>query len=140
KAGTYTCEVKNSISNETASITVGKECTVAVSKPTISKEGGSCSFLCTVERGTEANLSWYRDGQTKSISRTLFRNTPMGLALTAHKGGKYTCEVKNSISRENNSITVGKECTGNRAGAAPATGHFSVLSCFFVLILVQFFL
>ncbi|KAG7458501.1 hypothetical protein MATL_G00220850 [Megalops atlanticus] len=54
--------------------------------------------------------------------------------LKLEDSGEYT------MQNNGEEFTYHLKIHGNRTGAAPAGGHFSALSCFFVLILVQFFL
>ncbi|KAI1887860.1 hypothetical protein AGOR_G00194850 [Albula goreensis] len=114
--GTYTCEAKNPISTEKTSITVGNHWTVHVSAPHISviRNEYPCSLLCTVERGTQVTLAWYRKGEEESFVSSLVSNTPhVYLPQTVYESGTYTCEAVNSVSRERSSVTVGKKCAVN---------------------------
>ncbi|KAG5830053.1 hypothetical protein ANANG_G00318770 [Anguilla anguilla] len=77
--------------------------------------------MCTVERGTEVTLSWYREGEKESYGSYPVRNAPhLDLPQTVDKGGIYTCEANNSVSRETSDpLTVGAHCT---APGPPAIG------------------
>ncbi|XP_064176185.1 T-lymphocyte surface antigen Ly-9-like [Anguilla rostrata] len=87
---------------------------INVSKPhvSITQNEYPCTIECTAERGTEATLSWYREGETKPYSRSSVRSAPhLDLPQTVERSGTYTCEAKNSVSNEKASITVGNHCT-----------------------------
>ncbi|KAI1887870.1 hypothetical protein AGOR_G00194950 [Albula goreensis] len=85
---------------------------VPVSEPSVSYNKTSCNLYCTVDRGTEVTLSWYREGQRVIKSR--IRSAPyLDLDVPVHKGGTYTCLAKNSVSNETASVTVGNECSGS---------------------------
>ncbi|XP_035274281.1 T-lymphocyte surface antigen Ly-9-like isoform X4 [Anguilla anguilla] len=96
---------------------------VPVSKPHVSvtRDEYPCKLMCTVERGTEVTLSWYREGEKESYGSYPVRNAPhLDLPQTVDKGGIYTCEANNSVSRETSDpLTVGAHCT---APGPPAIG------------------
>ncbi|XP_064176440.1 Fc receptor-like protein 5 [Anguilla rostrata] len=88
---------------------------IPVSKPHVSvtRDEYPCKLMCTVERGTEVTLSWYREGEEESYGSYPVRNAPhLDLPQTVDKGGIYTCEANNSVSRETSDpLTVGAHCT-----------------------------
>ncbi|XP_035274277.1 titin-like isoform X1 [Anguilla anguilla] len=89
---------------------------VPVSKPHVSLTHNEypCTIECTAERGTGVTLSWYREGEKKSLV-----SSRVASALHLHlpvpvESGTYTCEAKNSVSRETSDpLTVGAHCTAN---------------------------
>ncbi|KAG9333272.1 hypothetical protein JZ751_012926 [Albula glossodonta] len=89
------------------------ERSVPVSKPNVSHNKGNCTLYCTVDRGTEVTLSWYREGEEESFISSDSLNAPyVKLPEAVERGGTYTCEAVNSVSRERSSVTVGEECAG----------------------------
>ncbi|KAJ8245195.1 hypothetical protein GJAV_G00274080 [Gymnothorax javanicus] len=85
---------------------------IPVSKPNVSitSDEYPCQLLCTVDRGTEVTLSWYREGEKKDYSRSRSLDAA-SLSLSVVGGGTYSCVAKNSVSNLNTSITVGEHCT-----------------------------
>ncbi|KAG9334205.1 hypothetical protein JZ751_008503 [Albula glossodonta] len=67
-----------------------------------------CKLLCTVGRGTQVTLSWYREGE--SLIHTPLVNAPYHLPVPVCESGSYTCEAENSVSIEMASVTLGDEC------------------------------
>ncbi|KAI1887869.1 hypothetical protein AGOR_G00194940 [Albula goreensis] len=91
---------------------------VPVSKPNVSYNKDSCTLYCTVDRGTEVTLSWYREGEEEEsfISSDSLNAPYVKLPEAVERGGTYTCEAVNSVSRERSTVTVGEECAGGNAG------------------------
>ncbi|KAJ8339872.1 hypothetical protein SKAU_G00345050 [Synaphobranchus kaupii] len=90
-----------------------------VSKPHVSVTSNEypCTILCTVERGTGVTLSWYREGEERPYSSSDSLDAPyLKLPQAVDKGGIYTCEAKNFVSHETDSITVEPHCTGSSTG------------------------
>ncbi|KAJ8339870.1 hypothetical protein SKAU_G00345030 [Synaphobranchus kaupii] len=115
--GEYQCFFNTPRENgnpDSVSLTV-TERTVPVSKPNVSVTGDEypCTLLCTVERGTEATLSWYREGEEKPFISYPPRSAPhLYLPQAVERSGTYTCEAKNSVSNATSApITVGSHCT-----------------------------
>ncbi|KAI1887868.1 hypothetical protein AGOR_G00194930 [Albula goreensis] len=90
---------------------------IPVSKPSVSYNKHSCTLLCSVTRGTQVTLSWYREGEKESFVSYPVRSAPyLDMTEAVDQSGTYTCEAVNSISRETDSVTVGVECAGANAG------------------------
>ncbi|KAI1887929.1 hypothetical protein AGOR_G00195550 [Albula goreensis] len=86
---------------------------IPVSKPKVSHDKHSCTLYCTVDRGTEVTLSWYREGEKENFISSDSLNAPyVKLPEAVERSGTYTCEAVNPISRERSSVTVGEECAG----------------------------
>ncbi|KAI1887862.1 hypothetical protein AGOR_G00194870 [Albula goreensis] len=84
---------------------------VPVSKPSVTYNKDSCTIQCTVDRGTEVTLSWYREGEKEILGTSGPLSTPhQKLSQTVDRSGTYTCEAVNSVSRERSSVIVGEEC------------------------------
>ncbi|KAJ8248642.1 hypothetical protein COCON_G00234030 [Conger conger] len=87
---------------------------VPVSKPNVSVISGEypCKLMCTVERGTDATLTWYRGHEEKPYSSSPVHSAPdLYLPQTVERSGTYTCEAKNSVSTERSDpLTVGDHC------------------------------
>ncbi|KAI1887864.1 hypothetical protein AGOR_G00194890 [Albula goreensis] len=112
ESGTYTCEAVNPVSSSKTSVTVGQECAVPVLAPNVSVTHAEhpCKLLCTVERGTQINMSWYREGEELSLIHTPPVNAPYYLPVPVYESGTYTCEAVNPVSSSKTSVTVGEEC------------------------------
>ncbi|XP_061101440.1 SLAM family member 9-like isoform X2 [Conger conger] len=99
---------------------------VPVSKPhiTITYNEYPCKLNCTVERGTDATLTWHRGDEEKPYSISSVRSVPyLDLPQTVERSGTYTCEAKNSVSTERSDpLTVGDHCTGGAAGSWQTEG------------------
>ncbi|KAI1896970.1 hypothetical protein AGOR_G00100400 [Albula goreensis] len=67
-----------------------------------------CKLLCTVGRGTQVTLSWYREGE--SLIHTPLVNAPYHLPVPVYENENYTCVANNSVSIEMTSVTLGDEC------------------------------
>ncbi|KAJ8271220.1 hypothetical protein COCON_G00100790 [Conger conger] len=88
---------------------------VPVSKPNVSviSDEYPCKLMCTVERGTDATLTWYREGEHSPYDAHPPRSAPdLYLSVPVEKSGTYTCEAKNSVSTNTSDpLTVGDHCT-----------------------------
>ncbi|XP_061101017.1 Fc receptor-like protein 5 [Conger conger] len=90
---------------------------IPVSKPNVSviSDEYPCKLMCTVERGTDATLTWYREGEHTPYDAHPPRSAPdLYLSVPVERSGIYTCEANNSVITERSDpLTVGDHCTGN---------------------------
>ncbi|KAJ8373404.1 hypothetical protein AAFF_G00265310 [Aldrovandia affinis] len=95
---------------------------VSVPQVNITQDTHPCTIQCIVWRETAVTLSWYREGEKKSYVSSFIPSAPhLDLPETVEKGGVYTCEAKNSVSRETAKLTVGDQCTGQRVNLEEVT-------------------
>ncbi|KAJ8373403.1 hypothetical protein AAFF_G00265300 [Aldrovandia affinis] len=67
-------------------------------------------------------LNVYKRERQKSYASSPVRSAPDAyLPETVDEGGVYTCEAKNSVSRETAKLTVGDHCTGQRVNLDEVT-------------------
>ncbi|XP_061101435.1 SLAM family member 9-like isoform X2 [Conger conger] len=98
---------------------------VPVSKPHISVISNKyrCKLKCTVERGTDVNLTLYREGEEEPYSSSDPLDAPYLKLPVPVEGGTYTCEANNSVSTERSApLTVGDHCTDGAAGSWQTEG------------------
>ncbi|XP_064176298.1 carcinoembryonic antigen-related cell adhesion molecule 21-like isoform X2 [Anguilla rostrata] len=110
---------------------------IPVSKPHVSITHNEfpCTLLCAVERGRGVTLSWYREGQKKPYVSSRVASAPHLHLPVPVESGTYTCEAKNSVSKETSDpLTVGAHCTDSRTWIIVA----SVIAAVAVLIAVVF--
>ncbi|XP_035274293.1 T-lymphocyte surface antigen Ly-9-like isoform X2 [Anguilla anguilla] len=112
---------------------------VPVSKPhvNVTRNEYRCTLLCTVDKGTRATLSWYREGEKESYGSSPVESAPhLHLLLPVERSGTYTCEAKNSVSNETASITVGAHCTGGAAGIWQTEGSKMWSLCLVLIVML----
>ncbi|KAJ8373400.1 hypothetical protein AAFF_G00265270 [Aldrovandia affinis] len=112
-SGTYTVMNNDAAQGKLYQYQLNVYIPVSVPQVNITRDTYRCTIQCDVERGTGVTLSWYREGEKKSYVSLFIRNAPDAyLPQTVDVGGVYTCEAKNSVSRETAKLTVGDQCTG----------------------------
>ncbi|KAJ8271221.1 hypothetical protein COCON_G00100800 [Conger conger] len=114
---------------------------VPVSKPhiTITHNEYPCTLLCAVERGTDATLTWYREGEENYGSSPVHSAPHLYLPQTVEWSGTYTCEAKNSVSTERSDpLTVGDHCTGINTWGIVASVLAAVLLIALIAVVIYF--
>ncbi|XP_035274291.1 SLAM family member 9-like isoform X2 [Anguilla anguilla] len=138
-SGVYNVQNDGQKSVSTFSLTVWKD-NVPVSKPHVSITHNEypCTIECTAERGTGATLSWYREGQKKPYVSSRVASAPhLHLPETVERSSTYTCEAKNSVSRETSDpLTVGAHCTDGAAGIWQTEGSKMWSLCLVLIVML----
>ncbi|KAI1887859.1 hypothetical protein AGOR_G00194840 [Albula goreensis] len=113
----FSCVAANPASNKTVTVKPEEFCLDSVSKPHITStaaegyQGRCCSVLCSVENGREVTLSWQREGETLSNTRSPDLNTTLSLLLEIEENSApYTCVAANPVNEERTVLNTSELC------------------------------
>ncbi|XP_041662103.1 B-cell receptor CD22-like [Cheilinus undulatus] len=107
-SGEYYCTAKNSLGQESGSVTVDvkyapKPPSVSVSPSAEIKEGGSVTLTCSSDANPAATYAWYKTPYSPHLST---RNRLYFRSIKASDSGEYYCTAKNSLGQQSGSVTV----------------------------------